>query len=84
MELSGRDGAADAPVPGPSPAGAAAPAGGRPYLRLWFECSGRYARAYKAPDGTVYLGRCPRCGAAARFPVGEGGVSERFFRVSCR
>src|SRR5262245_11558211 len=57
--------------------------GTKPFLRLWFECSGQYARAYRAADGCVYVGRCPKCGAAARFPIAEGGTAERFFRVSC-
>lgn len=65
----------DAPLP---PTGM-----GTPYLRLWFTCSGQYARAYRSPDGRVYLGRCPKCGVTARFPVGSGGTTERFFRVSC-
>lgn len=56
---------------------------GKPYLRLWFTCSGQYARAYRSADGTVYFGSCPKCGLTARFPIGQGGTSERFFRVSC-
>ncbi|MBY0311684.1 MAG: hypothetical protein K2W85_06425 [Phycisphaerales bacterium] len=56
---------------------------GRPYLRLWFECAKQYTRAYRSPDGTAYVGRCPACGASTRFRVGSGGTSERFFRVSC-
>jgi hypothetical protein len=57
--------------------------GGRPFLRLWFRCSGQYARAYRSADGTVYLGRCPKCGATSRFLVGPGGTNQRFFEVSC-
>ena len=57
--------------------------GGKPYLRLWFTCSGQYARAYRSADGRVYFGRCPKCGLTARFPIRQGGTSERFFRVSC-
>lgn len=55
----------------------------RPYLRLWFKCSGQYARAYRSACGSVYVGRCPKCGASSRFRVGAGGTSERFFQVSC-
>ncbi len=58
-------------------------AGGQGYLRLWFRCSNQYARAYKTPDGTRYLGRCPKCGLLARFSVGPGGTSQRFFEMSC-
>lgn len=51
---------------------------------MWFECSGGYARAVKTKDGTAYVGRCPKCGASATFPIGQGGTSVRAFRVSCR
>ncbi len=65
--------------------GAPAETGGREgFLRLWFECSGGYARAVKTKDGTAYVGRCPKCGASATFPIGQGGTSVRAFRVSCR
>lgn len=78
VELGGSSRPSAAP-----PAQAAAPAA-RPFLRLWFECANQYARAYRSPDGTMYTARCPSCGAPSRFPVGPGGTSERFFRVSCR
>jgi hypothetical protein len=73
------------PRAGDAPPPADASPGGRdkPYLRLWFECSKQYARAYRSPDGSAYLGRCPTCGETIRFCVGPGGSSERFFRVSC-
>lgn len=54
------------------------------FLRLWFECSGQYARAVPTADGSAYVGRCPKCGATSRFEIGPGGTSERAFRVSCR
>jgi hypothetical protein len=56
---------------------------GRPFLQLWFTCSGKYTRAYRNAAGTGYLGRCPSCGKSVRFRVGEGGTSERFFEISC-
>lgn len=55
----------------------------RPFLGLHFTCSGQYARANKTADGKAYLGRCPRCGACVKFPIGEGGTDRRFFEVSC-
>jgi hypothetical protein len=55
----------------------------RPWLGLHFRCSGRYGRAYRNPEGTAYIGRCPSCGKTVRFVVGEGGTSERMFRVEC-
>ena len=54
------------------------------FLRLWFKCSGQYARANKTADGAAYVGRCPKCGATARFPIGPGGTSVRVFEMSCR
>lgn len=56
----------------------------RPFLGLRFTCSGHYTRANKTADGTAYLGRCPKCAACVRFPIGQGGTSQRFFEVSCR
>ena len=59
-------------------------ASGGGFLRLWFKCSGQYARANKTADGAAYVGRCPKCGAAARFPIGPGGTNVRVFEMSCR
>ena len=53
------------------------------YLRLYFQCSNRYNRAYRSADGTRYTGRCPACGKTMNFAVGKGGTSKRFFNVSC-
>jgi hypothetical protein len=55
----------------------------KPWLGLHFRCSGAYGRAYRNPAGTAYVGRCPSCGKTVRFTVGEGGTSERMFRVNC-
>lgn len=55
----------------------------RPWLGLYFRCTGQYARAYRNAEGTAYLGRCPKCGKTVRFVVGEGGSNERMFRVEC-
>ncbi len=55
----------------------------RPWLGLYFRCAGQYARAYRNAAGTAYLGRCPKCGKSVRFVVGQGGTSERMFRVEC-
>ena len=53
----------------------------RPFVSVLFRCCGVYQRIYRSPDGTHYSGRCPRCGAAVRFVVGEGGTDERSFIV---
>jgi len=61
----------------------AAPAA-RPWIGVRFTCAGAYTRVYRDPHAREYLARCPRCGLAARFPVGPGGTACRFFDVSCR
>ena len=55
----------------------------RPYLRLYFRCSGDYVRVYRNAQGTAYLACCPTCGKSMRFLVGPGGTSQRTFEVSC-
>ena len=54
----------------------------RPFLSVNFACCGVYQRIYRSADGSHYAGRCPKCGKAVRFDVGEGGTDCRFFRVS--
>lgn len=77
VELSTSPGSPPAPTPPPA-AGA-----GRPFLRLWFTCAGRYARAYRAGQEPAYTARCPACGAPVRIPIGPGGTSDRSFVVRC-
>ena len=78
VDLGGRGGSGVA-----SSAAQSGDAQGR-FLRLWFKCSGQYARANRAADGSAYVGRCPKCGASATFPIGPGGTSVRLFEMSCR
>ncbi|HYE03033.1 MAG TPA: hypothetical protein VD963_07335 [Phycisphaerales bacterium] len=68
----------------PPSAGPGASARRATFLRLWFRCSGHYARACRSRDGSAYLGRCPACGKQVTFPVGPGGTARRSFEVSCR
>ena len=56
-------------------------ASARPFLSVQFACCSVYQRIYREPDGTHYRGRCPKCGKAVTFAVGEGGTSSRFFVV---
>ena len=66
----------------PDTASPATAAIGRPFLSVLFACCSVYQRIYRAPDGTSYAGRCPRCGKAVRFPIGQQGTAARFFTVS--
>jgi hypothetical protein len=69
-------------IAGLSPAGGTAPAPqSRPFLSVQFACCSVYQRIYRDPDGKHYQGRCPRCGKAVKFEVGEGGTSSRTFIV---
>ena len=60
----------------------ATPARERKWLGVLFECCGAYARIYQTRDGKAYAGHCPRCNAALRVGIGEGGTSQRIFRAS--
>lgn len=74
------------PEPDDADASTAPPKTGtpKPFLQLWFRCANHYARAYKSPDNAAYVGRCPLCAQTIRFPIGQGGTSQRTFTVSCR
>jgi len=56
---------------------------GRPYLGVHFVSCRTYGRLYRNREATAYVGRCPRCGAPVRVPIGESGTSERFFTAVC-
>jgi hypothetical protein len=62
----------------PSPEVAPPP---RPFVSVHFACCNVYLRIYRNANGTAYHGRCPRCGQAVRFAVGQGGTNARAFRV---
>lgn len=53
----------------------------RPFLGVWFRCCHVYGRMTKSEDGTRYTGVCPKCGAAVKALVGEGGTSRRIFEA---
>jgi hypothetical protein len=53
----------------------------RPYLSVHFTCCAVYQRIYRATNSDSYVGRCPRCQRQIKFLVGEGGTTNRFFRV---
>ena len=64
------------------PAPEAKQPGRRPFIGVKFACCGVYQRLYRDADSRHYRGRCPRCGRAVSFVVGEGGTDSRFFVVS--
>jgi hypothetical protein len=53
----------------------------RPFLRVQFACCNVYQRIYRSLDEKSYQGRCPKCGKAVKFVVGEGGTDSRDFIV---
>ena len=57
--------------------------GERPWLGVYFRCSGQYRRVFRNADGSGYIARCPSCGKSVRFVVGQGGSNQRFFEVAC-
>jgi hypothetical protein len=54
---------------------------GRPFLSVRFACCNTYTRIYRNAEATAYRGRCPRCGKAVSFTVGNSGTDARFFVV---
>ncbi len=52
---------------------------GRPFLGIFFECCHTYGRIYRNAEASAYEGRCPRCGAEVRVPIGPDGTQARFF-----
>jgi hypothetical protein len=57
------------------------PQGGRPFIGVYFECCGLYARIYRDREAAEYAGRCPKCLAMVRASVGPGGTTQRIFRA---
>ncbi len=53
----------------------------RPFLGIRFKCCRTYGRIYRNDAGTAYSGRCPKCMAAVKVPVGQGGSAARFFNA---
>ncbi|HON09866.1 MAG TPA: hypothetical protein PLE24_03275 [Chitinispirillaceae bacterium] len=54
---------------------------GKKFLGIHFRCCNVYTRIYKSKEGKSYRGQCPRCGKRVEVPIGEGGVSSRFFEA---
>ncbi len=55
---------------------------GRPWLAVQWKCCSVYSRIYRNKAGTMYEGKCPKCGSPVSAQVGPGGTSNRFFEAS--
>lgn len=55
---------------------------GRPWLAVQWKCCTVYSRIYRNKAGTMYEGKCPKCGSPVSAQVGPGGTSNRFFEAS--
>jgi hypothetical protein len=53
----------------------------KPWLAVWFRCCHTYGRMYRNRSGTMYEGRCPRCGAPVKALIGPNGTSQRIFQA---
>lgn len=53
----------------------------KPWLMVYFRCCHTYGRLTRNRQQTMYIGRCPRCGAAVRARIGPGGTSQRMFEA---
>jgi len=52
------------------------------WLGIRFNCCQTYGRIYRNATGTLYEGRCPRCGVTVSARVGPGGTKRRFFETT--
>lgn len=68
-------------VPSPDKGSSKRSLRGRPWLAVHWKCCGVYSRVYRNAAGTLYEGRCPKCGSPVTVRVGPGGTSHRFFEA---
>ena len=54
---------------------------GTPWISVFWKCCGAYSRVYRNPEGTMYVGHCPKCMKRVQAKVGKGGTSKRFFEA---
>jgi hypothetical protein len=51
------------------------------FLSVWYRCCHTYGRLYRNREQTMYVGRCPRCGAQVHALIGQQGTSRRMFEA---
>ncbi len=51
----------------------------RRFLSVFFRCCNVYGRMYPNAAETMYVGRCPRCGATVQARIGPDGTEQRVF-----
>lgn len=54
----------------------------RKFLSVWFQCCHTYGRMNRNAEGTMYEGRCPRCGVRVQALIGPDGTNRRVFRAT--
>jgi len=69
-------------IPTPQPRSDGKSLRGRPWLAVQWKCCGVYSRIYRNQAGTMYEGKCPKCGSPVKARVGPGGTGNRFFEAS--
>jgi hypothetical protein len=75
-------GSASSPASGSGSGSGSGPS--RPALQVYFKCANAYQHVLRSADGSGYSARCPKCGHVKQFVVGEGGVEQRTFVLTCR
>jgi hypothetical protein len=51
------------------------------FLMVWYRCCHAYGRMYRNSQQTMYVGRCPKCGARVQARIGPDGTNQRCFEA---
>ncbi|SCA58499.1 Uncharacterized protein AB751O23_AD_00150 [Chlamydiales bacterium SCGC AB-751-O23] len=49
------------------------------FISIYWKCCHAFSRMYKNKDGSIYQGKCPKCGSYCSVPVGPNGTKQRIF-----